>query len=166
MNSNSHCSSTVPDTIIQKHCLLSVEKVFTPSKSISPSGFSAIFRKDPRLPPSIYGSSFSILRTGPVLGKTTSVLIYLPFYYNPQYCNQMQSQYTVVTPLQVFTLVIFPFVNKWPQSASPPFICYNPWYCNQMAIPVYSCNTFVGLYICNLSFCKQMTSVSLSPFYL
>ena len=32
MNSTSHCSSTVPDTIIRNHYLLSVEKVFTPRK--------------------------------------------------------------------------------------------------------------------------------------
>ena len=42
MNSISQYSSTVPDTIIQSYCLLSMEKVFTCSKSIPLSGFSSI----------------------------------------------------------------------------------------------------------------------------
>ena len=38
MNSNSYCSSTIPNTIIQKNYLLLVEKIFTPVLVVQATG--------------------------------------------------------------------------------------------------------------------------------
>ena len=78
MNSTSHCSSTVSDTIIQSYCLLSVEKVFTRSKSISLSGFSTIKTEHPKLPSAykrkLKSQSSSSLFRGFLLQSKTKIL--------------------------------------------------------------------------------------------
>ena len=105
MNSKSHYSWTVSKAAFQKYCLLSVEKVFTISKSISPSGISAIFRGIQGSLQSIYGSSSSIPQRVQKFGYLSIKSQIPPFSLQPNTCNQMAIPslvYTSNTPVDFY----------------------------------------------------------------